>query len=242
MLPASGRQPLCFLHRLSGYSGPLCPFFCGGNRPGRGGAVAVEVQSEEKALGWVVADCPDWISASAVSGIGRTTVILTAAENKSADGRFGTVIFRSSDKQECSVIITQDGAELTGYDKWVQDSFPPDAAADRTAADAVPAGDGIPNLMKYATGQDPLKPCGSVTKVTLEEGEDGCMHLVLRWPVNPQATDVKHEVEASTDLVDWISLGEVETAGKTAAEFWDAEPVRESGMERRFLRLKVTRE
>lgn len=49
------------------------------------------------------------------------------------------------------------------------------------------------------------------------------MHLVLRWPVNPQATDVKHEVEASTDLVDWISLGEVETAGKTAAEFWDAE-------------------
>ena len=210
--------------------------------PAGGGAVAVEVQSEEKALGWVVADCPEWISASAVSGIGRTTVILTAAENKSADGRSGTVIFRSSDKQECSVIITQDGAELTGYDKWVQDSFPPDAAADRTAADAVPAGDGIPNLMKYATGQDPLKPCGSVTKVTLEEGEDGCLHLVLRWPVNPQATDVKHEVEASTDLVDWISLGEVETAGKTAAEFWDAEPERESGMERRFLRLKVTRE
>ena len=131
---------------------------------------------------------------------------------------------------------------MTGYDKWVQDSFPPDAVADRTAADAVPAGDGIPNLMKYATGQDPLKPYGSVTKVTLEEGEDGCLHLVLRRPVNPQATDVKHEVEASTDLVDWISLGEVETAGKTAAEFWDAEPVRESGMERRFLRLKVTRE
>ena len=68
------------------------------------------------------------------------------------------------------------------------------------------------------------------------------MHLVLRWPVNPQATDVKHEVEASTDLVDWISLGEVETARTTAAEVWDAEPVRESGMERRFLRLKVTRE
>lgn len=154
---------------------------------------------------------------------------MTAAENKSADGRSGTVIFRSSDKQECSVIITQDGAELTGYDKWVQDSFPPDAVADRTAADAVPAGDGIPNLMKYATGQDPLKPYGSVTKVTLEEGEDGCLHLVLRWPVNPQATDVKHEVEASTDLVDWISLGEVETAGKTAAEFGMRNPYGKAG-------------
>ncbi|MEI3568654.1 MAG: BACON domain-containing protein [Akkermansia muciniphila] len=190
----------------------------------------------------MVADCPDWISASAVSGIGRTTVMLTAAENKSAAGRSGTVIFRSSDKQECSVTITQEGAELTGYDKWVQDSFPPDASADRTTVDAVPAGDGITNLMKYATGQDPLKPCGSVTKVTLEEGEDGCMHLVLRSPVNPQATDVKHEVEASTDLAESDFPGEVGTAGKTAAEFRNAEPVRESGMERRFLRLKVTRE
>ena len=34
--------------------------------PAGGGAVAVEVQSEEETLGWVVADCPDWISASAV--------------------------------------------------------------------------------------------------------------------------------------------------------------------------------
>lgn len=143
---------------------PPLPFLLRETVPAGGGAVAVEVQSEEKALGWVVADCPEWISASAVSGIGRTTVILTAAENKSADGRSGMVIFRSSDKQECSVIITQDGAELTGYDKWVQDSFPPDAAADRTAADAVPAGDGIPNLMKYATGQDPLKPAGALRK------------------------------------------------------------------------------
>lgn len=130
---------------------------------------------------------------------------------------------------------------MTGYDKWVQDSFL--RMLSRTGRrGSRSCRDGIPNLMKYATGQGSVEPYGSVTKVTLEEGEDGCLHLVLRWPVNPQATDVKHEVEASTDLVDWISLGEVETAGKTAAEFWDAEPVRESGMERRFLRLKVTRE
>ena len=122
--------------------------------PAGGGAVAVEVQSEEKALGWVVADCPDWISASAVSGIGRTTVILTAAENKSADGRFGTVIFRSSDKQECSVIITQDGAELTGYDKWVQDSFPsgccrgPDGCGCRSCRGRYPQ----PDEIRHRTG------------------------------------------------------------------------------------------
>lgn len=210
--------------------------------PAEGGAVAVEVQMENEALGWVVAECPDWISVSADSGIGRMTVMLTAAENKSASGRSGTVVFRASDKQECAVTITQAGADLAGYDKWVQDTFPPDATPGQTAADAAPAGDGVTNLMKYATGLDPLKPCGSVTRVTAEEGSDGNMHLVLRWPVNPQAADVKHEVEFSSDLVNWTSLGEVETAGKTAAEFRDTESMNDSGMKRRFLRLKVTRE
>lgn len=214
----------------------------GASVPAAGGAVDVEVHMEEEALGWVVAECPEWISVSASSGIGRTTVILTALENKSAAGRSGTVLFRASDKQECAVTVTQAGADLAGYDKWVQDSFPPDATADRTAADAAPAGDGITNLMKYATGLDPLKPCGSVTKVTAEKGADGNMHMVLRWPVNPQAAEVKHEVEFSPDMVNWSSLGEVETAGKTAAEFQDTAPVEESGMSRRFLRLKVTRE
>lgn len=214
----------------------------GASVPAAGGTVEVDVQMEEEALGWVVAECPEWISVSAVSGIGRTTVILTAAENKSAAGRSGIVVFRASDKQECAVTVTQAGADLAGYDKWVQDVFPPDAAADQTAADAAPAGDGIANLMKYATGLDPLKPCGAVTKVTAEEGADGSMHLVLRWPVNPQAAEVRHEVEVSPDLVNWTSLGEVETAGKTSAEFRDAEPIPDSGMQRRFLRLKVTRE
>lgn len=78
--------------------------------------------------------------------------------------------------------------------------------------------------------------------MTAEEGADGKMHLVLRWPVNPQAEEVRHEVEISPDLVNWTSLGEVETAGKTSAEFHDAEPVAEGAMNRRFLRLKVTRE
>ena len=214
----------------------------GASVPAAGGAVDVEIQMEEEALGWVVADSPEWISVSAASGIGRTTVILTASENKSAAGRSGTVVFRASDKQECAVTVTQAGADLAGYDKWVQDTFPPDATADRTAADAAPAGDGVTNLMKYATGLDPLKPCGSVTKVSVEEGVEGSRHLVLRWPVNPQAAEVKHEVEVSPDLVNWTSLGEVETAGKTSAEFRDAEPVQDSAMKRRFLRLKVTRE
>lgn len=132
-------------------------------------------------------------------------------------------------------------ANLSGYDKWVEDAFPPDTGSDRTAADAAPAGDGVTNLMKYATGLDPLKPCGNVTKATVREDGAGKKYLLLQWPVNPNATDVKHEVEISTDLKTWVTLGEVETAGKDAAEFQDTAPIGDNGAERRFLRLKVTR-
>lgn len=209
--------------------------------PAEGGTADVEVQMEEENLGWMVTVRPEWLSVSADSGIGRTTVVLTAGENKSGRPRSGTVVFRASEGQECSVSVTQEAPETAGYDKWVQDKFPSGTAGDQTAPEAAPSGDGIVNLMKYATGLDPLRPCGSVTSVTAKEGEDGKMHLVLSWPVNPDAMDVKHEVEASTDLETWTLLGEAETAGKTSAEFMDPEAVG-TGRERRFLRLKVTRE
>ena len=61
------------------------------------------------------------------------------------------------------------------------------------APDACPAGDGISNLMKYATGMDPNQPCGSVTKLAVRE-EAGGKYLVLSWPVNPEATDVTFHV------------------------------------------------
>ena len=209
--------------------------------PAEGGTADVEVQMEEENLGWMVTVRPEWLSVSADSGIGRTTVVLTAGENKSGRPRSGTVVFRASDGQECSVSVTQEAPETAGYDKWVQDKFPSGTAGNQTAPEAAPSGDGIVNLMKYATGLDPLRPCGSVTSVTAREGEDGKMHLVLSWPVNPDATDVKHEVEASTDLKTWTLVGEAETAGKTAAQFVDPEAVGAAGG-RRFLRLKVTRE
>ena len=91
------------------------------------------------------------------SGIGRTTVVLTAGENKSGRPRSGTVVFRASDGQECSVSVTQEAPETAGYDKWVQD-HPSGTAGNQTAPEAAPSGDGIVNLMKYATGLDPLGP------------------------------------------------------------------------------------
>ena len=94
--------------------------------------------------------------------------------------------------------------------------------------------------MKYATGLDPNKPCGSVTELTIRE-DAGKKYLVLSWPVNTEATDVTFSVESSADLKAWAEEGTVVPTG-ARSEFRDTVAVEESAPVRRFLRLKVVRE
>ena len=137
--------------------------------------------------------------------------------------------------------MTQRGQKRT-WNEWKEDEITSrDPDTDQTGPNDSPAGDGIPNLLKYATGLDPLKPCGSVVRVTAEEaGGDAC--LVLGWPVNPDATGIRHAVEASEDLQTWTETAEVETEGKSSATFRDAVPMNAESPRRRFLRLKISRE
>lgn len=126
------------------------------------------------------------------------------------------------------------------YDQWKKDHFPDGTPEDQTAPDACPAGDGITNLMKYATGLDPDKPCGSVTALAAREENGGC-RLALEWPVNPAATDVTFSVESSEDLVSWREEAVIEPSGNRA-EYLDTVVIDGNAPARRFLRLKVTRE
>lgn len=95
--------------------------------------------------------------------------------------------------------------------------------------------------MKYATGLDPLKPCGSVTTLAVRKEEGGREYLVLDWPVNTEAVDVVFSVESSADLKTW---NEEETAVPAGGkgEYRDTVAIDENAPQRRFLRLKVTRE
>lgn len=120
-----------------------------------------------------------------------------------------------------------------------KDNFGDGTPEDQMAPDACPAGDGVTNLMKYATGLDPNKPCGSVTELAIRE-EGGKKYLVLSWPVNPEATDVTFSVESSSDLKEWADERVVTPAG-VRGEFRDTAVLEESAPARRFLRLKVTR-
>lgn len=126
------------------------------------------------------------------------------------------------------------------YDQWKEDHFPDGTPEGQTAPDACPAGDGITNLMKYATGLDPDKPCGSVTVLAARE-KNGERRLVLEWPVNPAATDVTFSVESSEDLVSWREEAVIEPSGNRA-EYLDTVVIDGNAPARRVLRLKVTRE
>ena len=66
-------------------------------------------------------------------------------------------------------------------------------------------------------------------------------HLVLEWPVNPDATDVVFNVESSTDLKKWNDEGVITPTG-SRGEYQDPAAIDSNAPERRFLRLKVTRE
>ena len=60
--------------------------------------------------------------------------------------------------------------------------------------------------------------------------------------VNPEATGIRHAVEASEDLQTWTETAEVKTEGKSSATFRDAVPMNAESPRRRFLRLKISRE
>lgn len=204
------------------------------------GAAAVHtVLTVQTQMPWTASCDQPWVAVNPSSGSG-TAVLDIAVEANGQQAERTAVVTVACDGEQRTFTLNQAGKPApTGYDKWKQDNFPDGTPDDQMAPDACPAGDGVTNLMKYATGLNPNKPCGSVTELTIRE-EDGKKYLVLSWPVNTEATDVTFSVESSADLKTWA---EEETVVPTGArsEFRDTVAVEESAPVRRFLRLKVVR-
>ena len=135
-----------------------------------------------------------------------------------------------------------DAAVPGGYQAWVEDNFSPEDWANPAVSgeEATPAGDGIPNLLKYALALDPWTPsrehlpaavwADGELRMTYRHGTDdpGLSHVVevssdlLTW----------HEGEAFVELVDsWLD-GDVEMREVRAIHFPDGESTG-------FLRLRV---
>ena len=190
-------------------------------------------------LPWTVSCDQPWVTVSPVSGSGTSVLDIAVEANGLQTEREAVVTVVCGGEQRTFTLRQEAAPAPAGYDKWKQDHFADGTPDEQMAPDACPAGDGISNLMKYATGMDPNQPCGSVTKLAVRE-EAGGKYLVLSWPVNPEATDVTFHVESSSDLEEWADEGAVTPDG-ACGEFRDTVALGKGSPERRFLRLKVTR-
>ena len=196
------------------------------------------VQVREERLPWTASCDQPWVTVSPASGTETATLDIAVEANHAAAERTAVVTVSCNGGQKAFTLVQAAAAPPAGYEKWKKEHFPDDEPEDRTSPDACPAGDGITNLMKYATGLDPNKPCGSVTVLTTRE-ENGKRYMALSWPVNPDAVDVAFSVESSTDLKSWTDEGEVVPSG-ARGEYRDSVAIDEGSPLRRFLRLKVT--
>lgn len=207
--------------------------------PKNGGSAAFSVACNAP---WAVTKTAEWVNITNTQGAaeGNGTASVTIQPNPLPTSRTGELSFTSYGTRQTATVI-QRGQKRT-WQEWRDDEIAGrESGSDKTGPNDSAAEDGIPNLLKYATGVDPLTPCGSIVVVSMVEDE-GNTWMEIHYPVNPEATGIRHLVEVSEDLETWSTLGEVDAEGKTSAVFRDPAPVNKDGFTRRFLRLKVSLE
>ncbi len=125
---------------------------------------------------------------------------------------------------------------LTPIQSWRQQWFGTTANSGAAADTAIATGDGMPNLLKYALGLNPLIATNSPVVGDITTG-----HLRLTLPRNPNATDVSFYVEVTGSLKSaWTTNGTtIDQNTSTLLQVHDNTTVGSAG--ERFIRLHVTR-
>jgi uncharacterized repeat protein (TIGR01451 family) len=116
--------------------------------------------------------------------------------------------------------------------QWFSSTANSGAAADTT----ITTTDGMPNLLKYALGLNPLVATNNPVAGDISTG-----HLRFTVPKNPDATDVSFAVEVTDDLTaSWTTNGTtVDISIATQFEAHENAPVASSAAS--FMRLRVSR-
>ncbi|NDC75087.1 isopeptide-forming domain-containing fimbrial protein [bacterium] len=127
---------------------------------------------------------------------------------------------------------------LAPIEAWRFANFGTIALTPDTADTAIVAGDGLPNLLKYALGLDPHIPAvtGIITDTTT-----GCLRLSVS--LNPNASDITCQVEVTSTLEDnasWTTDGtSIDLSTPSFLQVSDGISLGDGV--RRFMRLRVTR-
>ncbi|AHF94351.1 hypothetical protein OPIT5_13020 [Opitutaceae bacterium TAV5] len=128
---------------------------------------------------------------------------------------------------------------LTSLETWRQDQFGTTDNAGEAADSADPDGDGLPNLLEYALGLDPLLS-DSAGAVTIGKSTDS-QRLALTF-TRIADPDLTYTVEATDDLVSgqWIPVFTSTGAENVAGYYTAVDTELISNHARRFLRLAVS--
>jgi hypothetical protein len=138
-------------------------------------------------------------------------------------------------------------AILGSFGAWRQQSFAGADLADPTMSGdtAAPAGDGIPNLMKYALDLPPELPGIGGLPVSSTTSSYNNTYLTLTYTYSASAPDVTYVVEVSNDMQNWHSGDGYTLTLSTAANpggltnTCTVEDVNPLGATPQFMRLRV---
>jgi kumamolisin len=134
------------------------------------------------------------------------------------------------------------------FSLWQSLYFANGGTSPNAGALATPAGDGIPNLIKYALGANPLVPSASALPAgaLAIDPNDGQPHLTLTVSLDATATGITVTPQVSSDVVTWQSgAGYTEIAsdstvnGIRTVTFRDLTPAGTPGVNR-YIRLSVS--
>ena len=141
----------------------------------------------------------------------------------------------------------------TTYTEWRARYFRKDAAVAATDFLADADGDGIVNLLEYATGSHPLRGDAAPIQALVHlDNITGFRHLAVRFLRRLAASDLTYQVQVSEDLVAWrdnTSPGPqpmtVEVGAQAAADFMETVTTRAAapltGASRFYMRLWIVK-
>jgi len=164
-------------------------------------------------LAWTASATQSWLSLSATSGTlaasGSATVTATINANAKAlaSGTYTATITFTDLGTSYTATGPVNLIVLTPYAAWQSQMFTPAALANPAISGdtADPAGDGIPNLMKYALYLNPWTTGVSGLPVEAITTTGNADYLTLTYTQVLAATDVTYTVQVSADLVNWYS-------------------------------------